>query len=359
MPSTLSLEVGIRARRIWYHDIEVEPGLSTRFPEDYDANPLLGAVDEGNQRLVGLFAKHIAGDLRDQYVLDVGCADGLFAFWAARQGASRVLGIERNRCNFERADWLRTATSATNVHFDWGGIERNCPDQQFDYVLCVSVLYHFVNPLGTLHLLRNRCEKRLILVTAIDLPDGNGAPMSRLDRYATGAHGVWSFNVPMVRQLLSTAGFDIVAEHFYDRSGGGQYVAICEPGQIDAHHIFAEKIDQEFPINVERRRTRLREVWSRLAAEAAGPVAIFGAGTHTPWLLEQVADIPGVEVACILDDRIPPTETVAGHHVQRPDTIDPSKLAAIVLSSWHQTESLGRRAKEVFTPETRIVSLDP
>ncbi len=353
-----SLEQDVRARRLWYHNIELDTGLRTRFPEDYELNPVLRRVDEGNARLQARLAEHLPADLRGLRVLDLGCADGLFTFWAARRGAEHVLGIERNRRNYERAAWLKTVLDPGNVELRWGSIESRCPADPFDIVLFPGLIYHLINPLGTLHMIRTRCARTLILSSAIDLPDGNGEPMARLDRYATGAHGLWSYNVPMVRQLLTTAGFDIRSESIDGDGPGRGYFAVATPGNFPAHHIFADKIDQEFPINVELRRRRVREVWRRLAASADGPIALFGAGTHTPWLRDQVSDIPGVEVACVLDDRIPPGERLADLPVRRPTDVDPEALSAVVISSWHQTPALLDRASQVFGDRVDIVSLD-
>ena len=85
----------MRARRLWYHDIELRPGLRTRFPEDYDVSPVLRRVDEGNVEILGRLDGHIPSALTGLRVLDLGCADGLYTFWAARRGARRVVAIER------------------------------------------------------------------------------------------------------------------------------------------------------------------------------------------------------------------------------------------------------------------------
>jgi len=44
-PDIASLQREVRRHRLWYHDIELTSGLRTRFPEDYDVNPVLRAVD--------------------------------------------------------------------------------------------------------------------------------------------------------------------------------------------------------------------------------------------------------------------------------------------------------------------------
>ena len=294
-------------------------------------------------------------------VLDVGCADGKFSLWAALRGADRVTGIERNRHNYERALFLKENLDLGNLELHWGGVESSCPDQRFDVVLCLGLIYHLRDPLGTLHKLRGRCKGkgRLFLASAIDLPEGDGSPLCRLDRYATGSHGMWSFNVPMVREMMTTSGFEIVHELVDDNpTGGWRYFASASAGDFSEHHIFQERIDQEFPINVERRRGIVRGVWKELGDGKTARVAVFGAGTHTPWMLEQVADMNGPAVCCVLDDRIPPGAKVAGLEVRRPTELDPSEVSVVVLSSWHQTEALRRRAEELFGSRVRIVAFD-
>lgn len=353
-----SLAQQIRARRLWYHDIEVCPGLRTRFPEDYEANPVLRAVDDGNKQLLDRLERRFPEGLEGRRVLDLGCADGLFAAWAARRGASRVVGVERNRYNYERASWLAGELGLDQAEFIWGGAEHDCPQESFDLVLCVGLIYHLVDPLGGLHAFRRRCSQWLVLASAIDLPDGDGTPISRLDRYVTGAHGIWSFNVPMVRQLLSTAGFEIDEEHVDQTGGGRSYFAIARAGEFGHHHIFENTIDQEFPINIQRRREVVRKTWRRLAEDGGGPIALFGAGTHTPWLLAQVADIDGVRVDCVLDDRPPPGGTVAGLPVRKPDDTTLTQLKTIVVSSWHQAEAIRRRVVDLYGDNATVISFD-
>ncbi len=358
LSDVVSLEREVCARRLWYHDIELPSGLRTRFPEDYKLNPVLRRVDEGNEQLQARLTDHIPPDLTGLTVLDLGCADGLYTFWAARRGAEGVVSVERNRYNFERAAWLQRVLMLDNVELRWGSVESHCAGESFDLVFCVGLVYHLVDPLGVLHQIRTRCKRTLIFSSAVDLPDGKGEPMSRLDRYVTGAHGVWSFNVPMLRQLLTTAGFDVAHESIKRNGTGRRYLAIASPGDYSDHHIFADTINQEFPINLELRRQRVRAVWHELAENGDRPIALFGCGTHTLWLLEQVADIPGVRVSCVLDDRLPAGGETAGLPVRRPTEVDPASLSAVVLSSWHQTEALLDRAVQLFGDRVNIISLE-
>ncbi len=343
--------------RLWYHNIELIDGMRTRFEQDYEVNPVLRRIDDYTQELVdrleGIFPDSFSG----QNVLDLGCADGLLSVWAARRGASRVVGIERNKYNFDHAVLVRDILDLNQIEFHQGSIEKRCPQENFDVVLCCGLLYHLLDPLGTLHLLRQRCSGQLIITSAIDLDDDSSEPMSRLDRYATGAHGMWSFNTAMIRQLLSTAGFSIEHEMIETRTGGRHYFAVAAPGDFSDHHIFEETLNQEFPINVNRRRQLVRDIWTSKLCNIEKPVALFGAGTHTPWLLQQIEDIEGAKVTCVLDDRVSLSQQIAGLPVRRPTEIDPTQFGAIVISSWHQASVILRRAKSVFAAKVPIISI--
>ncbi len=354
----LELEEGVRARRLWYHDIELANGLRTRLPEDYTINPVLRRVDESVARLALRLDEHFSDGLSDQSVLDLGCADGKFCLWAARRGAARVLGIERNAHVCRRAQWLFESMGADNVSLTCGPVESLDVDDSYDVVLCLGLLYHLVNPLGTLHRLRQLCTGHLVVTVAVDLDDAGGQPISRLDRYATGAHGLWSYNVPMIRQLLATAGFAVGDERIDDGAQGGRhYFAIAHPADIATHHIFDQTVDEEFPLNMDHRRDRVRDVWSQQIASRFGAVAVFGAGTHTPWLFEQVVDLGTDCVACVMDDRPPVGQTVGGFPVVRPTDIDRAGIDAVIISSWHQASVLQRRAQVLFGDDMPIIRL--
>ncbi|MFQ5462671.1 MAG: class I SAM-dependent methyltransferase [Phycisphaerae bacterium] len=358
-PAHVDALLGVKQRRLWYHRIDLGAGLSTRFAEDYELAPALRRVDEACDQTQARLARQLGGSLTDASVLDLGCADGRFAFWAASQGATRVLGIERNRYNFDHARYIQRTFGFDQVQIRLDAVEKPIAEPPFDYVFCLSLIYHLVEPLRTLQRLRDLCTKQLFVVSALDLAELDGQPIARLDRYATGGHGMWSFNAAMVRQMLSTAGFLIDEEFLEDNpAGGSDYFAAASPGPCSQHHVFDETIDQEFPINVERRRRSIRRAWTYLAQRADKPIVIFGAGAHTPWMLEQVADLPGPAIAFVCDDRVPPVPPVPGLTVKPPTQIDPEACSAIVLSSWHQTDTLRRRAQALFGDRVRLIGFD-
>ncbi len=356
-----SLVDELRRRRIFYHNIEIADGIRTRFDEDYDEVPYLRRTDASELALLDRMDCATGGSPAGQSVLDVGCADGLFSVWAARRGASRVLGVERNVYNYEHACFVRHAANLDNVSFVNGPVESVDASEPFDDVFALGLLYHVIDPVGTLHKLRRVCRDRLFATIAIDLDADDDAPMARLDRYMTDGHGFWSFNVAYVRQIFETAGFEIETEEVTDRhepSGrpNGLFIT-ARPGSASDHHIFAPVIDQEFPPSIERRREAIRRVWPVLGERFSGPVALFGAGRHTPWLLEQTADLAGPRVVCVLDDRPPSAGTIGEIPVRKPHPDDAGKFDAVLVSSWFQHETIEKRCRELYGDRLPIISL--
>lgn len=135
-------------------------------------------VDASGRELVRYVEEHLSSDLTGMSILDLGCADGLLSFWAARRGAARVVGVERNHFNCDRAEFIRHTLKLENVSFRCGALERHCPEETFDVVFCFALIYHLVDPLGSLQALRSRCRGTLLLSSAVDLPDDD-APLSR------------------------------------------------------------------------------------------------------------------------------------------------------------------------------------
>ncbi len=93
------------------------------------------------------------------------------------------------------------------------------------------------------------------------------------------------------------------------------------------------------------RKRFIRELWRRLGRDMADrPIAIYGAGRHTEWLLGVIADVEGgPRLAVILDDHAD-GRLIAGVRVQRPSEIDPATLGAVIVSSDAQEAVLGAKA---------------
>lgn len=95
------------------------------------------------------------------------------------------------------------------------------------------------------------------------------------------------------------------------------------------------------------RRRFIRELWRRLGRDAGDrPIALYGAGRHTAWLLETVADVErGPRIAFVLDDA-PASDRLSGVPIVRPSERSPSDVAFVVVSSDARESELSVRARE-------------
>jgi SAM-dependent methyltransferase len=120
----------------WYHRIEVCEGIYTTPEKEWDFDDLWNFI----------LASCLDIDFRDKRVLDVGCRDGLFSFFAEKNGAKEVIGID---------NWIsKGATEFLIPHFQSKvkmheiNLYDLTPQEygSFDIILCFGVLYHLRLP---------------------------------------------------------------------------------------------------------------------------------------------------------------------------------------------------------------------
>jgi SAM-dependent methyltransferase len=90
------------------------------------------------------FAQHCTpDDVRDQRVLDFGCARGALAFLVARAGALSVVGVDISAAYIELARAAAVEHGLANVSFELG-TPAHIPlaDASVDVVLCFDVMEH-------------------------------------------------------------------------------------------------------------------------------------------------------------------------------------------------------------------------
>lgn len=104
----------------------------------------------------------------------------------------------------------------------------------------------------------------------------------------------------------------------------------------------------------EFRRRYVRERWRNIGRDGE-PIAIFGAGRHTRWLLQAVWGVDGPAVACVLDDN-PPAPEICGHAVTAP-TPNAPPARRILLSSDAHEEALADRCRSLFGDAVEILRL--
>ena len=211
----------VAAHPLWYHTIEVEPGVVT--PGWFDLRPIVDRMPWP--------------DLTGRRCLDIGTYDGYLAFEMERRGASEVVAVDI--ADPDEWDWparLRAQGGANLARLagaDKGAgfalaaellgskVERQevsiydlDPAQlgRFDVVTCGSLLLHLRDPLRALEAVRRVTAGLFLSAETIDLS------LSVLHRREAVARlnvvdelcQWWIPNVAAHRRMIESAGFDIV-----------------------------------------------------------------------------------------------------------------------------------------------------
>ncbi|MDB5349738.1 MAG: hypothetical protein JWN86_985 [Planctomycetota bacterium] len=219
--------------RGWYHTIELAPGITTS-DAVYDLRPI--ASRSGlPESLVG------------KTVLDVGTADGFWAFEMERRGADRVVAFDIARMGESNVlpryratlpDWWATsenycaerfwtahAMRQSRVEYRTGSVYDLSPETigTFDLVYCGSLLVHLFNPLEALIAIRSVTRAMAVIEACSTDPaynpvdeafpdqplmkfgslDGDGGEPGRQCMY-------WYFTEKALYDMLVYAGFGAV-----------------------------------------------------------------------------------------------------------------------------------------------------
>ena len=220
---TRDVQTAIAANPLWYHTIEVAPGVIT--PGWFDLRPTV-------ERLPW-------PDVRGKRCLDVGTWDGFFAFELERRGAAEVVatdladhelwdwpprlrarGVERLReiagprkgRGFEIAREL-LGSSARLEQVDVYDLEEAALGE-FDVVVCGSLLLHLRDPLRALAAIRAVCRGHLLSTNQVDpgrTLRQRRNPLVRLDGLSDLCQW-WLPNAAGHRQMVLAGGFEVERE---------------------------------------------------------------------------------------------------------------------------------------------------
>jgi len=185
--------------RTWWHVIDLPDGTAT--PGGWDLRVTTNELPWP--------------DVRGKRCLDVGTADGFWAFELERRGAADVLAIdvpsafqERSRSNFELARELR----GSQVRYE--ALDVFDIEGAFDVVVMGFMLQFLRDPIGGLEAVRRVCRGHLLLLDTVSLPLALlPAPLARLDaRKLTGAFELFVFNPRGMRKAVELAGWTVEAQ---------------------------------------------------------------------------------------------------------------------------------------------------
>ena len=192
-------------RYIWFHSIELRPGIASSGPK--------------TPEILALEAAAIFGplDLSGRNVLDIGAWNGFFSFESLRRGAALVLATDsftwrhpeyRGRETVELAA-AELGLPVNTLELDALDLDKVNFKVAFDVVLFLGVFYHLIDPIKVVMALRRHTRQVLVLETvhdalAIERPSMIFYPNSEL---AQDPSNWWGPNPAAVYWLLRRAGF--------------------------------------------------------------------------------------------------------------------------------------------------------
>jgi len=138
----------------WYHEFDFSNGLQARSrTPDIELHRRIWRFIEASLESV---------DFRNKTVLDVGCWDGYWSFYAERRGAKSVLAVDDFSQNWANESGLLLAKEllGSRVRTDTrrSVYELASLGQKFDVVLMLGVYYHLVDPFYAFAQLRHCCH---------------------------------------------------------------------------------------------------------------------------------------------------------------------------------------------------------
>jgi tRNA (mo5U34)-methyltransferase len=221
--STSDLQAAIAENPLWYHTIEVAPGVET--PGWFDLRPIVDRLPWP--------------DVQGKRCLDIGTYDGFLTFELERRGASEVLAVDI--ADHELWDWPpRIRAGGLELLRDQAGPKKGVgfeiarellrssarleqvsvydlsPETvgEFDVVVCGSLLLHLRDPLRALTAIRSVCRERFLSTNQIELGLSilhPRRPLARLDGVSNLCQW-WLANAAGHRQMVEAGGFEVERE---------------------------------------------------------------------------------------------------------------------------------------------------
>jgi SAM-dependent methyltransferase len=287
--------------RGWYHTIDLAPGLTT-VNAVYDHRPIVDRVG-------------FPSSLRGKTALDVGTADGFWAFEMERRGADRVVAIDiaqlgqsdvlpilrqklpaswaasENYC--AQRFWTAHAMRESRVEYRTGSVYELSPDRvgTFDVVYCGSLLVHLFNPLQALINIRSVTRELAIIEVCTFDPDYDPIELAfpdspcmmfgsmKADGEQPGRHCMyWHFTRRALCDMMAYAGFAATeAQEPYRISGpgGGNLCVATVVGYVEPR---AESRTNAAPTGLDYWRLRSELTIARTELEALRRQSTSSAG---------------------------------------------------------------------------------
>jgi tRNA (mo5U34)-methyltransferase len=149
----------------WYHEFDFGNGLVAR--------PRTPFVSIHRELWRFIEAQLDTVDFRGKTVLDIGCWDGYWSFYAERRGAKSILATDDRTQNWSNGEGLLLARelygSSVRVNQEVSVYELASLKEKFDIILFLGVYYHLFDPFLALAQIRHCCHNNSLVL--IDGPE--------------------------------------------------------------------------------------------------------------------------------------------------------------------------------------------
>jgi tRNA (mo5U34)-methyltransferase len=185
--SLTALRDEVAALAPWNLNVEITPGLSTRF---FRGEPLItsplpfgrpwGALVNARDHFLKVLRRIYPNGLEGRRVLDCGCNNGGYLFWAKELGAGECLGFDAREHWIKQARFLAENREAdtSDVHFEVCDI-YDLPKlalEPFDIVNFYGIFYHLPDPVHGLKIAADLAKELMI----VDSPTARNLPAETL-----------------------------------------------------------------------------------------------------------------------------------------------------------------------------------
>ena len=208
----------------WYHEFD--------FPNGLKARSRLPPVEVAFHRKLWDWTRSELDkiDFTGKTVLDIGCWDGFWSFYAKQRGASRVLATDDETQNWAGSAGLDLAKELLGLSIetrtDVSIYEVAQLGERFDIVLCMGVYYHLVDPFFAFSQIRRCTHERSVVVFEGDFAmDGFVQPPQAAYLDLTDERRCFMPTLTCFLQLLA-------ANYFRVTTGStiqGRVLVACEP----------------------------------------------------------------------------------------------------------------------------------
>ncbi|GEM_PF-3870759 len=148
----------------WNFLIEVEEGVFTIPRECWGGFAKNIVAQDYVSRVLPRYLEMLNDKAKSETtVIDIGCNEGWFTLFLHRIGYKKIVGIDSNKENIEKAFFLKEYFNLKNVEFYRADINNYKSKETFDFSLMLGVINHTHNPVGILQNIYEFTNKYLLL----------------------------------------------------------------------------------------------------------------------------------------------------------------------------------------------------